>query len=93
MPTSITIFKKIVPRKLRLALIFWFLKRANKLDAEMFMAFNLCKNKRIAIDVGSNNGLYSFFYSKNFEQVKSFEPFQMASKNLISAKIKNVEVF
>ena len=93
MPTSITIFKKIVPRKLRLALIFWFLKRANKLDAEMFMAFNLCKNKRTAIDVGSNNGLYSFFYSKNFEQVKSFEPFQMASKNLISAKIKNVEVF
>lgn len=87
------ILKRIIPRQLRLSLIFWFLKRAKKLDAEMFVALRLCKNKRVAIDVGASNGLYSFFYSKNFEQVKSFEPLQMASKNLISAKIKNVEIF
>ena len=87
------LFKIIIPKQWRLALIFEFLKRKNKLDAEMFVAFNLCKNKRTAIDVGSNNGLYSYFYSKKFDQVKSFEPFKMASENLISAKIKNVEVF
>ena len=87
------ILKRIVPKRLRLPLIFWWLKRANKLDPEMFVASNLCKNKRIAIDVGSNNGLYSYFYSKNFESVKSFEPFPMASQNLIQSKLKNVEFF
>lgn len=87
------ILKIIVPKRLWLSFIFCWLKSANKLDPEMFVSFNLCKHKRIAIDVGSNNGLYSYFYSKSFEEVKSFEPFQVASENLISSKIKNIEVF
>lgn len=87
------ILKRIVPKRLRLSFIFFWLKRGNKLDPEMFASFNLCKNKRIAIDVGSNNGIYSYFYSKSFAEVKSFEPFQMGSENLISSKIKNIEVF
>lgn len=87
------ILKKLLPRKFKLPLIYASLQRSNKLDQEMFLASNLCKQKRVAIDVGANNGLYSFFYSKQFKEVKSFEPFRMAASNLISAKIKNINIF
>ena len=87
------IIKTLLPQQIKLPLIYAWLQRSHKLDQEMFLASNLCKQKRVAIDIGANNGLYSFFYSKQFNEVKSFEPFPLAATNLNAAKINNVKIF
>ena len=51
-------------------------KDNDKLYDEMFYTLKKCKTRRLAIDIGANSGLYSYFYSKHFNEIKSFEPFE-----------------
>lgn len=52
----------------------------------------LCKNKRLALDIGANVGLWTRSLVKNFDQVIAFEPVAMfhecLSKNVIANNLK-----
>lgn len=92
MSTIFKILKIIIPKKFKLMIIYNYLKIFKKLDDEMFYTLKMCKTRRLAIDIGANSGLYSYFYSKHFNEIKSFEPFKSASKNLVSSNIKNIDI-
>lgn len=59
----------------------WMTKRNEVVDGRLTYqyhkyqaALDLCKSKRVAIDVGAHVGLWSYFLARDFEDVISFEP-------------------
>ena len=52
----------------------------------------LCKNKRVALDIGANVGLWTRSLVKNFQQVIAFEPVALfhecLSKNVVASNLQ-----
>lgn len=67
-----------------LALKYYKSKLLRRLDSEMFMIPNLAQKLDVAIDVGANIGFYSYYLSKIFKTVHSFEPIENISKDLVN---------
>jgi FkbM family methyltransferase len=68
------IFKKIIPSKFYLKILYFWRLFSKKLDPEMLLIRNILIKKRRFLDVGSNIGIYSYFFSKFFSKVDAFEP-------------------
>ena len=68
------IAEKIVPVRYQLALRYSYLRRNDKLDAEMLYVSRLLKRTRRFLDIGANVGNYSFHFSSIFNNVEAFEP-------------------
>ena len=75
-----------------------YLKNQNTNDyqkAQREASFNFLENKRIAIDIGANVGLWARDFCKIFKEVKLFEPYkpntECLKKNL--EPFKNFEIF
>ena len=86
-------FSRFVPQFVRLRVRFIYQLIRGTLEKEMFLVENFVREKTCFIDIGSNYGIYSYFMSKRFDQVKSFEPLLEASQELASLKIPNVSIY
>ncbi len=51
---------------------FWLAPR--HFEREIWLAALLCDKNRIAVDVGANQGIYSYYMSKFAKAVLAFEP-------------------
>ena len=86
------IIEKIIPTKYQLNLRYFYLKKLNKLDAEMFYVSKLLKNKRRFLDIGANVGIYSFHFRKTFKYVDAFEPLEEVSYRLHALQNNSLNV-
>ena len=71
---------------------YTYQKLTNSFDPEMKYIPKLVKNKRVAIDIGANIGIYTRYLSKIFNKVEAFEPLVKASKYIEKANFKNVNI-
>ena len=60
------ITETLIPIKYQLAVRYFYLKKTNKLDDEMFYVEKLLKKKRRFLDIGANVGIYSYYFMRIF---------------------------
>jgi len=70
------LLKFIIPRFLRTPMRFVLFKFKRQLDAEMFQILNYVNDRKLAIDIGANVGIYSYYFAQKFDQTFSFEPLE-----------------
>ena len=71
-----------MPSKWHMDIIFYFALVNGEIENEIFYVDKLLTNKRVFIDIGANEGTHSYFFSKRFELVHSFEPIKEITENL-----------
>ena len=76
------ITEKVLPAKFQLNLRYFYLKKTNNLDAEMFYVSQLLDKKRRFLDIGSNIGIYAFHFRNIFKNVDAFEPLKEITHRL-----------
>jgi FkbM family methyltransferase len=86
------ILSVIIPNRLHLPLWYWFRKFKGTLDQEMFVASTFLENHRRFLDIGSNVGIYSYYFAKSMDQIDAFEPLIEASSRLSATNLKNVSI-
>lgn len=72
----------LIPDRVQLPLAFWWQSRRHALEPELLFVLMQGKKSGIAIDVGANEGLYSYALAKIFDRVEAFEPNQSAATKL-----------
>jgi hypothetical protein len=90
------IISEMLPHKWTLPFKFEYAKLRDRLEPEIAYLPLLLKNKcRRAIDVGANDGLYSYALSKYFNRVEAFEPQIWCTENLsnYAENSKNINVY
>jgi len=87
----INFFYNVLPNKYHLPLYFGLNRSLH--DPEMLYIKKLLKQKRTFIDVGSNVGIFSYYFSSIFENIKSFEPSKEVTEKLSSLNKKNITIF
>jgi four helix bundle protein len=73
---------RITPARARLPLKFWWRSFRKTLEPEASFLLQQRWEHGIAIDVGANEGLYSYVLAKLFDRVEAFEPNEAASAEL-----------
>ncbi|QOV23330.1 FkbM family methyltransferase [Anabaenopsis elenkinii] len=73
---------RIFPTHYHLPIEYYFRKINGQLEAEMFELSKIIKHQQRVIDVGANNGLYSYHLARFSAVVESFEP-QVECANVI----------
>jgi FkbM family methyltransferase len=73
---------RLTPAKARLPLKFWWRSFRKTLEPEASFLLQQRWEHGIAIDVGANEGLYSYVLAKLFDRVEAFEPNEAASAEL-----------
>ena len=73
---------RITPARARLPLKFWWRGFRKTLEPEASFLLQQRWEHGIAIDVGANEGLYSYVLAKLFDCVEAFEPNETASADL-----------
>lgn len=86
------IIEMMTPKKYHLFIRYWYLRYFQKLDPEMLYVEKLLESKRRFIDIGSNIGIYSYFFSRFFSNVDAFEPLQGISHRLNALKSNNIKI-
>ena len=86
------ITEKFIPIRYQLALRFFYLKKRNKLDDEMFYVEKLLNKKRRFLDIGANVGIYSYYFKNIFEKVDAFEPLCEITHRLKSISNESLKV-
>ena len=87
----------LLPPKWHLCLRFYWLKLNGKLDPEMYFVSEKLKSKERFLDVGSNVGIYSYFFLKKFKKIEAFEPlneitYRLKALNSAKLNINNVAI-
>ena len=80
------ITETFIPIKYQLAVRYFYLKKTNKLDDEMFYVAKLLKKKRRFLDIGANVGIYSYYFKNTFKNIVAFEPLKE-----ITYRLKSIE--
>jgi FkbM family methyltransferase len=70
------------PKSQYLRFLYLYLYFSNSLDPNLKYIKNFCLKRRRAIDIGVNVGIYSYFLSKHFDLVESFEPHLFITEKL-----------
>lgn len=73
------IFESTIPKKFQLPIRFFYHFFLKHLDYEMFYVNKILKKRRRFIDIGSNVGLWTYFFTNKFKYIEAFEPFQNIS--------------
>ncbi len=73
---------RLTPAKARLPLKFWWRRFRKTLEPEASFLLHQRWDRGIALDVGANEGLYSYALAKLFDRVEAFEPNEIASADL-----------
>jgi FkbM family methyltransferase len=85
--------ENFVPGKFRIKLRYFKAKITGQLDIEMFFLQSHMTDRKVFIDIGSNVGIYSYYYSSKFQKVISFDPYPNINVNLSALRIKNLEFY
>lgn len=64
----------LFPKTLQLPIKFHYRKLRKRLEPELFFIGKSIKKGKRAIDVGANEGMYSYLFSQKFDVVEAFEP-------------------
>ncbi len=64
----------LIPNRAQLPLAFWWQNLRRVLEPELLFILKQGKKSGIAIDVGANQGIYSYALAKIFDRVEAFEP-------------------
>jgi FkbM family methyltransferase len=78
-----------IPLRYHLPLKFAWRNLTHQLEPEIFWLEKLVKNGERGIDVGANEGIYSYVLSHLCETVEAFEPQILSSLSLLSYSIFN----
>ena len=73
---------RLTPARARLPLKFWWRRFRKTLEPEASFLLQHEWQRGTAIDVGANEGLYSYVLAKLFDRVEAFEPNETASADL-----------
>jgi len=89
------LLKAILPDRIRLPARYARKKLTGTLDPEMLYVSHLLDNNARFVDIGANVGIYSYHFSKTFQNIEAFEPlaeisFRLESLNCKGIKIHNV---
>lgn len=84
---------KILPKKYHLPILFYIKKYNQSLDPEMLYISKLLTQKRTFVDIGCNEGIFSYYFSSLFENVKSFDPVREVTKELSYLNKKKITIF
>lgn len=83
-----------LPPKMRLSLRYWIHITGEAHENELeYIASFLPKRSGVAIDVGANEGMFSYALAKYFDKVCAFEANDMLTENLSACSSGNIEVF
>jgi FkbM family methyltransferase len=83
------IYIQLLPRSLRLPGRYYYHQIRNRLEKEIFYLNKLGKVGGRAIDIGANQGMYSYALSKLFEIVEAFEPQTWCTTSLVDFSKSN----
>ncbi len=82
-----------LPPKMRLPLRYWIHIKGEAHENELeYIASFLPKRSGVAIDVGANEGMFSYALAKHFDKVCAFEANDMLTENLSACSSHNIEV-
>src|SRR5205807_1377063 len=73
---------RFTPSRARLPLKFWWRRFRKTLEPEASFLLKERWDRGTAIDIGANEGLYSYALAKLFDRVEAFEPNETASADL-----------
>jgi hypothetical protein len=83
---------RLIPTKMKLPFYYWLHRLEGSYKNELKYLRQICKGGRIAIDVGANEGLFSYVMSKYFLKVYAFEVNDDLTKYLDAYNPGNLEV-
>ena len=83
-------FINSLPPRFRLPASYYRAKIKNLLDDEMSVVDKMLSQKRVFIDIGSNIGLYSYYFRNKFSCIQAFEPLPEVSCQLADLELTNV---
>ena len=86
------IIEIIIPPSRQLFLRLLWYKISRKVDYEIIYADKILKKKRRFLDIGTNVGIYSYYFSKKFKKIESFEPIKEITHRLTALKYKNINL-
>ena len=83
-----------LPKRLYLRYSAWnkYRKAEKTQETELRLLPQLVDNTKVAIDIGANTGLYTFYLSKYAKQVFAFEPHKLFAEFLSKSVASNVIV-
>jgi hypothetical protein len=91
-PYAKKIIEAIVPRSYHLALRYKWLSFKGALDSEMFYVDSVLEKHRRFLDVGSNIGIYAYYFSNKFENVDAFEPIKEITYRIQALRRENINL-
>ena len=81
---------KLIPPRYRLAATYYYLRFSGILDGEIYIIKELVKARGIAIDIGANEGAWSYPLSRIFPRVEAFEPIPDCAAIIKDSGKKNI---
>ncbi|MGA2159300.1 MAG: FkbM family methyltransferase [Dehalococcoidia bacterium] len=72
--------------------LYYYQRVMRMLESEIFIAGAMSKKKDMAIDIGANNGIWSYHLSKSFLNVEAFEPIDECCDIIRSTRRRNIRV-
>ncbi|MBI1417884.1 MAG: FkbM family methyltransferase [Limimaricola sp.] len=82
----------IVPQGQQLAMRYFWRRLNGKLDKEMFFVKSVIRSRRRFLDIGANIGVYTYYFSRYFSDVNSFEPISEITSRISALDRRNVTV-
>jgi FkbM family methyltransferase len=77
-------FLRVIPSQWRLPVHFWGCQIAGYVEPEMYLIRHWKNRHKIAIDVGANEGIYSFEMARWFRKVEAFDPNGSISAHILA---------
>ena len=81
-----------IPLEYHVPLRYWYRRIRHRLDRELPIVCELVTAGQIAIDVGANNGVYTYALSRLGARVEAFEPVPDCARTLEAFRSSNVRV-
>lgn len=86
------ITEKILPVSCQLPLRLYYQRITKKIDFEILYLNKILIKKRRFIDIGSNVGIYSYFFYNKFNKIESFEPLSEITYRLNTLDKKKLKI-
>ncbi|WP_372367624.1 FkbM family methyltransferase [Candidatus Uabimicrobium sp. HlEnr_7] len=81
-----------IPKKNQLGFKYFLYSNLKTCEPELLHLKKLCKKREVAIDIGANEGLYSYRMSNFFNKVYAFEINDSIVQDLRECSAKNIKI-